>query len=77
MHECVKQTGSPNFEIARIPIVSNWNIDFMAGYHDQMVITLCKYGWPNGITDSGNLERQSVKKHNGTREFPGQINVSP
>ena len=78
MHEGVKQTGSPNFEIAKIPMNSNWNIDYMtrhlACYHDQMVITLCKYGWPIGITDSENLERQSVRNHSGGHKFPDQMN---
>ena len=77
-HESVKQSGSPNFEIARIPIDSNWNIDYMtrhlAGYHDQMGITLCKYGWPISMTDSENLERQSVRNNSGARDFPDQMN---
>ena len=75
--EKVKETGSPNFESAKIPMKSRWNIDYMrrhlSGYHDQMVVTLCKYGWPIGITDSENLERQSVKNHSGAREFPDQM----
>ena len=48
-----------------------------AGYHGQMEISLCKYGCPIDITDSGNMECQSVRNHNGTREFPDQMNVSP
>ena len=56
IHEKVMETGSPNFESAKIPIKSRWNIDHMRrhlyGYHDQMVVTLCEYGWPIGITDS-------------------------
>ena len=77
IHEKVKETGSPNFESTKIPIKSKWNIDYMrrhlSSYHDQMVVTLCKYGWPIRITDSENLERQSVKNHSGAREFPDQV----
>ena len=78
IHEKVKETGSPNFESAEIPIKSRWDIDYMrrhlSGYHNQIVVILCEYGWPIGITDSENLERQSVKNHNGrAREFPDQM----
>ena len=77
IHEKVKETGSPIFESAKIPIKSRWNIAYMrrhlSAYHDQMVVTLCKYGWPIGITDSENLERHSVKNHSGAHEFPDQM----
>ena len=38
-----------------------------------MVVTLCEYGRPIGITDSENLEHQLVKNHSGAREFPDQM----
>ena len=77
IHEKVKETGSPNFESAKIPIKSRWDIDYMrrhlSGYHDQMVATLCEYGWLIGITDSENLDRQSIKNHSGAHEVPDQM----
>ena len=77
LHEKVKSTGLPNFQLAKIPIRSRWNIEYMqsqlAGYQDQKVVTFCKYGWPIGITDGKNLERESVRNHSGAREFPDQM----
>ena len=77
LHEKVKSTGLPNFQLAKIPIRSKWNIEYMqsqlAGYQDKKVVTFCKYGWPIGITDGKNLEQESLRNHSGAREFPDQM----
>ena len=37
------------------------------------MVTFCKYGWPIGITDGKNLERESVRNHSGAHEFLDQM----
>ena len=52
-HETVKASGWPNFMVSRIPVKSQWNIDFMDSmlteYHDSQVTTFLKYGWPINV----------------------------
>ena len=77
LHERVKRTGFPNFQIEKIFIRSKWNIDYMkrqlAGYHEQTVVTLCEYAWLIGFTDGENLELELLRNHSGAREFPDQM----
>ena len=63
----MKDTESPNFESAKIPIKSRWDIDHMRRH-----LRLLR---PNGgdITDSENFERQLVKNRSGARVFLDQI----
>ena len=74
----VKQYGVPNFLGARIPVLSQLNVDEWKcefnDYWDRQLLQLIQFGFPLGFNRNCKLTSEG-KKHFSAVEFPSDIQV--
>ncbi len=76
IHEKVKQSKMPNFQVIRIPVVSNINLEFLdkalENYHNKAIVDLIRFGAPISLIG----EKSGVNiciNHSGSRLYPKEI----
>ena len=74
----VYNTGVPNFQKARIPVCTKWNIPLLEGllseYHDAQILDFLVYGWPIDRNPDIPLE-MGGRNHAGATNFPEHIDA--
>ena len=74
-NKLVRESGKSNIDKCRIPVVSNWNFEYLSkklkNYHDQEVVDLLKFGFPIECKVQGSM--QVPANHTGADQHPEQI----
>ena len=73
IHDIVRQFGKPNFLGARIPVVSQLNVEawekHLKGYWDQQLLQLLKFGFPLDFNRDCPLQSEKGN-HSSATQFP-------
>ncbi len=76
IHEKVKQSKMPNFQVIRIPVFSNINLEFLdkalENYHDKAIVDLMRFRAPISFIGEKS-EVNSCINHIGSRLYPKEI----
>ena len=63
----IQETGKPNFAAARIPLVSDLNLEawqkYLSDYHDEYLFQYLKFGFPLSLSDPNYLNNTCVVNH--------------
>ena len=78
MHEIVKSTGKPNFLGARLPVMSQLNVQvwqtLLKDYWDQQLLHLLQFGFPLDFNMACPL-RHDLNNHSSANEFPADVDA--
>ena len=73
----IKSTGLPNYRLARIPIISNLNIEAwekeLSAYPDKHLIQYLKFGFPLSLGSPHLLTNKAVVNHHSALQYPHAI----
>lgn len=76
-HTEAKQINGYNFEGAKIPVISNWNLSYLEqvtkGTSDAKTVQFLKFGWPINIDSNTQLDKVIYKNHRGAVENPAEL----
>ena len=76
LHKSVKQFGCPNFLGARIPVVSNLNIDnwkfHLKDYWDTQLLDLLEFGFPLDFDTNTDLV-STEENHASAKQFASHV----
>ena len=77
MHETVKKSNVPNFQGCRIPLVSNWNCEYLeenlVEYDDKQVVDFVKFGWPIGLVETEFKQCRPPKNHRSATDYSEEM----
>lgn len=77
--EEVTRTGKFNFQQARIPVKSGWNIELLTQllqeFEDKQVVEFLQFGWPIDRDDSVPLPRITGRNHKGALDFAEAVDA--
>ena len=78
IHDTVRQSGKPNFLGARIPVVSQLNVEawekHLKGYWDQQLLQLLKFGFPLDFNRDCPLQSEKGN-HSSATQFPKDVDA--
>ena len=78
MHDIVRSTGKPNFLGARLPVMSQLNVEvwqsLLKDYWDQQLLQLLRYGFPLDFNRACPLSHESGN-HKSADEFPTDVDA--
>ena len=73
----IRNTGLPNYRMARIPLTSGLNIPAwereLQGYPDDRLLQYLKFGFPLSLISPDSLDNQEVSNHFSARQYPQDI----
>ena len=73
----IHETGVPNYKMARIPIVSNLNVDawenLLTAYPDKHLLQYIKFGFPLSISHPNHLTNIKVVNHYSAIQYPDAV----
>ena len=73
----IKETGLPNYRMARFPIQSGLNIEawrrYLTDYPDKTLIEYLTYGFPLSITNCDSLCNHDISNHYSALQFPVSV----
>ena len=73
----IQRTGKPNYAAARIPLISDLNLEvwqkYLADYHDQYLFQYLKFGFSLSLSDMDELNDTSVINHASALQYPQSI----
>ena len=73
----IRDTGFPNYRVARIPLVSDLVIKaweyHLSDYPDKILINYLKFGFPLSINDHSKLANTNINNHASAMHFPNAI----
>ena len=73
----IRNTGLPNYRMARIPLTSGLNIPAweheLQGYPDDRLLQYLKFGFPLSLTSPDSLHNQEVSNHFSAPQYPQDI----
>ena len=73
----IQETGKPNYAAARIPLVSDLNLEawqkYLADYHDEYVLQYLKFGFPLSLSNPTDLNSTSIVNHASALQYPQAI----
>ena len=75
--DIIRNTGLPNFRMARIPLKSGLNIsaweELLQDYPDKHLIQYLKFEFPRSLTHPDSLHNQYVTNHHSAIQFPKAV----
>ena len=75
--DVIRQTGVPNYQAARFPLLSGLNIEAwehpLKDYPDRFLIQYLKYGFPLSICNHHSLTINKVTIHHSATEYPQAV----
>ena len=76
LHDLIYRSGKPNYVGLKVPILSNWNIDFLerelVHYDDNDICRFLKYGFPIGYAKQ-DLPISNSRNHKGVELYPESV----
>ena len=73
----IRDTGQPNYKVARIPIESGLNVaaweKYLENYSDKRIIQYIKFGFPLSLIDPHGLNNTKVTNHFSDCQYPQQV----
>ena len=73
----IQETGKPNYTVARIPLVSDLNLEVwqrhLADYHDKYLFQYLKFGFPLSLSNPSDLNDTCVVNHASALQYPQAI----
>ena len=73
----IRETGLPNYNMARFPIESDLNIEawekYLRHYDNKRLLQYLKYGFPLSIINPDKLNNTNVTNHFSALQFPGAV----
>ena len=73
----IRDTGQPNYKVARIPIESGLNVaaweKYLENYSDKRIIQYIKFGFPLSLIDPHELNNTKVTNHFSACQYPQQV----
>ena len=73
----IKETGLPNYRMARFPIQCGLNIEawrrYLTDYPNKRLIEYLTYGFPLSITNSDSLCNHDIANHYSALQFPASV----
>ena len=73
----IRDTGVPNYKVARIPIISNLNVEAwekeLCDYPDKHLLQYIKFGFPLSISHPNLLTNTKVANHHSALQYPEAI----
>ena len=77
--ESVYSSGMSNVDGLRIPVKSNWNLEYLSkqlvNYTDKEIVQLLQFGFPIECATQGQGEIKFSKNHAGAEQFPDDIDA--
>ena len=75
--QVIKSTGVSNYELARIPIKSDLNLDawehYLLDYPDKRLLQYFKFGFPLSLKNPDELSNTQVVNHYSALQYPDQV----
>ena len=73
----IRETGLPNYRLARFPIKSGLNIEawekHLRHYSNKKLLQFLKYGFPLSITNPDKLDNKNITNHFSALQFPAAV----
>ena len=75
--DIIRQTGVPNYQAARFPLISGLNIEawdyLLKDYPDKFLIQYLKFSFPLSICNYDNLKINKVTNHHSAMQYPQAV----